>query len=314
MNQATAIDSREFRTALGAFATGVTIVTAVASDRTPVGVTANSFNSVSLNPPMILWSLAKNSRSLPVFQAAGHWAVHILAVHQEDLADRFSRSGGDKFAGLQIESGIGGAPLLPNCASRLQCRTAFRYDGGDHVIFVGEVVAFDRNDLPPLVFHGGQYAFAARKTDPALLAGATAGEQLGASHGEDALGYLLWRAYLQFRDRLNVPLSAHQLNAESFQILAMLLHDNGDSESQLAANLPQVTAATLQLELAQFRARGWIEVAGSGSSALYRLSASGREVTLRIHASSKAIEAELLARLEPGEDQLLRDLLRRFGA
>jgi len=94
MNQSAPIDSREYRSALGAFATGVTIVTALDPDGRPVGVTANSFNSVSLNPPMILWSLARSARSLPAFEVAQYWAVHILAADQEELSNRFARSGG----------------------------------------------------------------------------------------------------------------------------------------------------------------------------------------------------------------------------
>src|SRR5271169_6871696 len=131
-------DTGEFRRALGAFATGVTIVTACAADGTPVGVTANSFNSVSLDPPMILWSLARNSRSLAAFQSADHWVVHILAADQEALSNRFARGGGEKFFGLATEIGVGSAPLLKDCACRLQCKTAFIKEGGDHVIFVGE--------------------------------------------------------------------------------------------------------------------------------------------------------------------------------
>src|SRR5271154_4023877 len=94
------LDPREFRRALGAFATGVTIVTARAPDGTPVGVTANSFNSVSLDPPMVLWSLSRSSRSLAAFECADYWVVHILAADQEALSNRFAKSGGEKFSGL----------------------------------------------------------------------------------------------------------------------------------------------------------------------------------------------------------------------
>src|SRR5215469_4099336 len=111
-NHTPPFDSSAFRRALGMFATGVTIVTARAGDGTPVGMTANSFNSVSLDPPMVLWSLAKSARSLPVFHAAEHWNVHILANEQNDLANRFARAGEDKFAGLSLEPALADAPLL----------------------------------------------------------------------------------------------------------------------------------------------------------------------------------------------------------
>ncbi|NVO04709.1 MAG: flavin reductase family protein [Rhodoferax sp.] len=150
-------DPRAFRAALGSFATGVTVITTRASDGTPVGLTANSFNAVSLDPPMVLWSLAKKSLSLPVFSASSHWAVHVLAADQEALSARFARSGEDKFSGLQTESGIGGVPLLSGCAARFQCSSTFMHEGGDHIILVGQVTAFDSVQRAPLVFHAGRY-------------------------------------------------------------------------------------------------------------------------------------------------------------
>jgi 3-hydroxy-9,10-secoandrosta-1,3,5(10)-triene-9,17-dione monooxygenase reductase component len=311
MNQPASIDSREFRSALGTFTTGVTIVTAKAPDGTRVGVTANSFNSVSLNPPMILWSLAKSARSLAAFEAAEYWVVHILAANQDDLSTRFARSGGDKFAGLETETGLGDAPLLKSCASRLQCKTAFRYEGGDHVIFVGEVVAFDRNDVPPLVFHGGQYAVAARKAEPGLLSGNSPRDS-DVSYGEDFLGYLLWRAHLHFRDRVVVPLKARGLDPDSFMILAMLLHRNGRSSDQLSSGLRPLGVAAVTRHVDEFRARGWVRVEGAASAVQIWLTDAGREVVLHVHAASKSIEADLLSRLEPGEALAFKHLLRRF--
>src|SRR4249919_2131388 len=110
------IDAREFRGALGAFTTGVTIVTTRDDGGHDVGLTVNSFNSVSLEPPLVLWSLARNAASLPAFVAAEHFAVHILAADQEPLSNRFAQRGADKFAGLELARGEGGVPLLPGCA------------------------------------------------------------------------------------------------------------------------------------------------------------------------------------------------------
>ncbi|WOE74584.1 enoyl-CoA hydratase-related protein [Alterisphingorhabdus coralli] len=149
-------DPRTFRDALGQFATGVTIVTARSEDGTPVGVTANSFNSVSLDPPLVLWSLAKTSRCMPVFETAEEFAVHILASDQDDLSNRFASRTEDKFAGLNV--GETGLPLLEGCTARFRCKTRHAYEGGDHIIFVGEVVGFEHDDKPPLLFHGGDYA------------------------------------------------------------------------------------------------------------------------------------------------------------
>src|SRR3984893_11786372 len=119
-------DPKELRKVLGTFATGVPVITARAADGIPVGLTANSFNSVSLNPPMVLWSLAKTALSRAAFESATHWAVHILAADQEELANRFATRGTDKFAGLLTDRGETGIPLLQGCAARLQCRTSFK--------------------------------------------------------------------------------------------------------------------------------------------------------------------------------------------
>lgn len=152
------IDARQFRDALGSFVTGVTIVTARAADGSPVGLTVNSFNSVSLDPPLVLWSLALHSASLPVFRDAKCWAVHVLAAGQEELSARFATRGADKFDGLGDREGPEGAPLIAGYATRFGCEAAFEYEGGDHAIFVGRVTHLDRGTAEPLVYHGGSYA------------------------------------------------------------------------------------------------------------------------------------------------------------
>ncbi|MNF42108.1 p-hydroxyphenylacetate 3-hydroxylase, reductase component [compost metagenome] len=157
-SQETVFDSRAFRRALGNFATGVTIVTATAPDGTRAGVTANSFNSVSLEPPLVLWSIDKRSSSLEVFQRAGHFAVNILAADQVDLSNQFARPRDDKFEGVACDSGIGGAPLFPDCAARFQCEMHQQVDGGDHVILIGKVLAFDDFGRSPLLYHQGAYS------------------------------------------------------------------------------------------------------------------------------------------------------------
>ena len=149
-------DPLSFRDALGQFATGVTIVTARATDGHPVGVTANSFNSVSMHPPLVLWSLARSSRSMRVFEGADSFAVHILASDQDALSNRFASRDADKFAGIDCAGE--GPPLLTDCTARFVCKTRNMYDGGDHIIFVGEVVDYEHADKPPLLFHGGDYA------------------------------------------------------------------------------------------------------------------------------------------------------------
>jgi len=150
-------DQRELRSALGRFATGVTIVTAKTEDGTYVGVTVSSFNTVSLEPPLVLWSLDRRSGTLPVFESASHFAVSVLGVEQIELSNTFASRDDDKFDGVECDEGAGGAPLIPGSLATFQCRNAHRHDGGDHVIFVGEVEAFERRDGDALLFHDGAY-------------------------------------------------------------------------------------------------------------------------------------------------------------
>lgn len=151
------IDQSAFRDALGTFVTGVTIVTAYDSAGKPSGLTANSFNSVSLDPPMVLWSLSLGSRNLPVFREAKAWAVHILAADQQPLSNRFAQAGADKFGDLDHDEGPEGAPRIAGCTARFGCTAKFEYEGGDHAIFLGEVIDFERTPAEPLIYHGGRY-------------------------------------------------------------------------------------------------------------------------------------------------------------
>jgi flavin reductase (DIM6/NTAB) family NADH-FMN oxidoreductase RutF len=148
----------EFRTALGMFATGVTIVTARTTEGRVIGLTANSFNSVSLDPPLVLWSLAQAAASLQAFRAGSHYAINVLAADQKLLAERFALKGSDRWNGVEFKEGAGGAPLLAGAAATFECFNRSRYEEGDHVIFVGEVERCGwRTGVSPLLFHGGRF-------------------------------------------------------------------------------------------------------------------------------------------------------------
>ena len=151
-------DARAFRRALGNFATGVTVVTAATASGRKVGVTANSFNSVSLDPPLILWSIDKRSNSHEVFEEASHFAVNVLAADQIDLSNNFARPKDDRFAEIEFEPGEGGAPVFADCSARFHCEKFQQVDGGDHWIMIGKVVAFDDFGRSPLLYHQGAYS------------------------------------------------------------------------------------------------------------------------------------------------------------
>lgn len=151
------VDFIALRGALGCFVTGVTVVTTM-TDKGPLGMTANSFASVSLDPPLVLWSPARRSARFPAFEAASHFAVHILAEDQKGLSGDFATTGFEAFEDLPYTQGLGGVPLLSGCVARFECVQSAGHDGGDHLILVGEVKRFEQWDKKPLLYHRGQYA------------------------------------------------------------------------------------------------------------------------------------------------------------
>lgn len=150
-------DPHHLRQALGRFATGVTIVTCLDAQGHPVGLTANSFNALSLDPPLILWSLRLKSPSLAAFAAAPHFTVNVLADDQLALSRRFARPGADKFALGAWSPGLGGAPALEGCVARFECEQHAAQEAGDHMLFIGRVRRTHENGGTPLLFHGGAY-------------------------------------------------------------------------------------------------------------------------------------------------------------
>ena len=154
-------DSTAFRRALGQFATGVTVITTRTPSGQPIGITASSFNSVSLDPPLVLWSLATKSASMPVFRSNSHYVVNILSESQLDLCQRFATLKDDRFAGVSHSAGDTGMPVLDGALAWFECHNRSRYEEGDHVIFVGEVercgVHPDAAGMAPLVFCGGAF-------------------------------------------------------------------------------------------------------------------------------------------------------------
>lgn len=151
-----AFTEREFRDTLGRFATGVAIVTSEV-DGTLLGSTVSSFNSVSLSPPLVLFSLACSAQSFPLWQKAERFGVTILGEHQTDLSNRFARGGADKWAGLVPLRGEHGVPLIRGGLAAFECETYARHEGGDHEIMVGRVLSFTRSEQQPLLFFGGRY-------------------------------------------------------------------------------------------------------------------------------------------------------------
>ncbi|MBL8359162.1 MAG: flavin reductase family protein [Rubrivivax sp.] len=157
MDVAVTIEPRALRHALGRFATGVTIVACEDAAGARVGLTCNSFNALSLEPPLVLWSLRLASPSLPAFVAARHFSVNVLAEAQLDLARRFAQSIGDKFDEGVWSAGLGHAPVLTGCAAVFECETVSQQVAGDHRLFIGRVLRMVEAPVPPLLFQAGHY-------------------------------------------------------------------------------------------------------------------------------------------------------------
>jgi flavin reductase (DIM6/NTAB) family NADH-FMN oxidoreductase RutF len=166
-SEAFRFDTRDLRRALGQYATGVTVVTTTDPGGRPFGMTANSFTSVSLTPPLVLWAAAKSSPSLAAFETNPRFAVNVLASDQHHLSRQFATTGAEKFEGVRL--GDGDLPLLEGTVAHFVCRrrpgSEGRMDAGDHVLFIGEIESYDAPGGEPLVFHSGFYRVATRHPD-----------------------------------------------------------------------------------------------------------------------------------------------------
>jgi 3-hydroxy-9,10-secoandrosta-1,3,5(10)-triene-9,17-dione monooxygenase reductase component len=305
------LDAMEFRKVLGNFTTGVTIVTTRGQDGEPVGITVNSFNSVSLQPPMVLWSIAKSAHSLKAFESSEFWAVHILSAAQESLSNRFAKSGEDKFAGVETELGHAAIPLLADCAARLQCKNSRRYDGGDHIIFLGEVIDFEHEAITPLVFQHGKYAVAARKLNDITISKPDS-RRLDVGFDEDFLGYLLARAHFQFFGRMReIMLRLGLDDVHLFILFGLSVNETRSVEELNRIMRParqEITPAALEV----LETRGLVRVDRSAPEVIFRLTEAGHRVALDSIAESKGIESEALDRLGYWNASAFKNLLKQF--
>jgi len=213
-------DIRDFRGALGHFPTGVTVITALDKDGQPIGCTASSFNSVSIDPALVLWSVDKSAFSAAIFEKSEYFAVNILSESQVDISNRFAGRGEDKFKDISYKSGLGGAPLFDGCGAQFECKTWNVYEGGDHLIIVGEVQKYTHDDsLTPLVFSKGSYAV----TSPHQGKRTENTSNIGNEFLDDYLLYLLHSASSKFHKDLYPKLFDEcNVTPEQWRILTIL--------------------------------------------------------------------------------------------
>ncbi len=303
-----AVDAGQFRSALGTFATGITIVTTRAPCGADVGLTVNSFNSVSLEPPMVLWSLAKKSRSRQAFIDSGYFAVHILAAEQSELATRFA-SQPDRFRGLALDRSERGLPLLQGCTARFQCKVISCYEGGDHDIFVGEVSAFEHFGRPALVLQAGRYAVALEKPEPP--AAEANAESTGVAR--NSITYLLVQAYYRLQLGIRPELARHNLSETEHYILAAVALISPCTVNQVRDRIAISGYQVARADLRRLARRGLLSLSDEArADPSVQLTKAGREMVLHIAAMTKAIEEDAVTDLQYTEIDVLKQMLRKI--
>ncbi len=266
----TDIDPKAFRRALGNFATGITVMTSATESGQKAGVTANSFNSVSIDPALILWSIDKKSSSYKVFRDSSHFAVNILAADQIELSNRFARPRDDKFDGLQFEKGLGDAPILLDTSARFQCETYDIVEGGDHWIIIGRVVTFDDFGRSPLLYHQGAYSMVL----PHTQMNKSSSDQVPSSAFQGRLShnlyYLMTQAVRSYQANYQPRQLSTGFRASEARMLMVLEHDSclGKCELQREVAMPM---REIELAVDILNRKGLVEDNEEG----YRLTTKG---------------------------------------
>lgn len=300
-------DPRAFRRALGNFATGVTVVTAADASGRKVGVTANSFNSVSLDPPLVLWSIDKRSSSHGVFEEASHFAVNVLAADQIDLSNNFARPKDDRFAEIAYEPGEGGAPVFADCSARFHCEKYQQVDGGDHWIMIGKVVAFDDFGRSPLLYHQGAYSMVLPHTRM------TKGDdsQPPSSHVQGRLSgnlyYLMTQAVRAYQSSYQPRQLSTGLRTHEARMLMVLENDARLSASDL---LREVAMPVREIDdaVANLKRKGLVEDDEHG----VRLTAAGIEQTELLWAIAREQQNEVFAEFSLDQIETFKTVLKRL--
>lgn len=299
-------DSKDFRRALGKFPTGVTVITARDADDNPIGMTASSFNTLSMDPALVLWSIDKGAYSLDAFSKGKGFAINVLRNHQLDLSNGFARRGEDKFAGVDSQNCSNGAPLLQDTAAWFACTTWEVYEGGDHFIIVGQVTEYGYEDnVSSLVFHNGRYAVPA--THPAVHPPVKSLE----AHG--FLGdYLLY----QLRQTLNAyavdfypRLSEFGVTIEEWRLLTLL----GDGEPMTLENISGFVSQPLR---ALAETGEWLQDKGllTASNNSFQVTESGQKLATQLLDMAIEHEDHVLSALDESEQDMFKSMLKRVQA
>lgn len=296
-------DGRAFRRCLGQFGTGVTIMT-TGDQGSPAGLTANSFASLSIDPPLILWSIARTSRSFERFEKASHFAVNILSAAQVDVSQRFASSEADKFAGVAWQPGRLGSPVLNGAIAALECETDAVHDGGDHLILIGRVRHFARFARDPLLFAQGRYATA--QDHPGIVS--ARGNIVDADIGGTALLTLLFYAHRAYSAGFDDSRRAVGLTTVLNRALFSICERPGLTLDDIVQRI-YLEPVVAEDALEELLARGLISRDREGR---FNLTAHGREVREDMVARVAQYEAKTLAPFAPADVANARKFLKAF--
>lgn len=296
-------DARAFRRCLGQFATGVTVITTeVAGER--FGVTANSFSSLSLDPPLVLWSIAKTSRSFAAFDRAAHFAIHVLAEDQIHVSQRFSSSSADKYEGLACRAGASsGAPIIDGTAAVFECAVETRHDGGDHVILVGRVKRFRHFDRNVLLFVRGRYASSV--DHPEAPTDRSAPSETAPPRADDNFYMLLFRAFHAMAAAFEQHRVAIGMPVEQSRVLIALSRTSEMTSGDIARAM-YLSQSAVDHAVAQLVENGSVAI---NPRRRLSLTEEGRRARRAIAEHERAFEAHQLKDLPPNELPVIRDAL-----
>ncbi len=298
-----ALDPKAFRRALGNFATGVTIMTAQNAQGERVGVTANSFNSVSLDPALILWSIDKNSSSYRIFAEATHFAVNILSAAQIELSNKFARRAEDKFAGVDFEQGAGLSPMFKNCSAVFECEKFNIVEGGDHWIIIGKVIQFHDHGRSPLLYHQGAYS--AVLPHPSLNTKAAPDESVFPGRLYDNMYYLLTQAVRAYQNDYQPKQLASGFRTSEARLLLVLesktATSKNDLQREVAMPIREIEQATEIL--AQ---KGLLLDTGHS----YELTAQGNECAHMLYKIAESHQEEVFAKYSAEDRELFKTMLK----
>ena len=298
-------DSRGFRRALGQFATGVTIVT-TSDGQQNAGVTANSFSSVSLDPPLVLWSIAKTSQSLAIFQSAARFAINVLAANQMELAARFARSGPDKFEGVAWRPGLGGVPIFPGTAATFECTRHAIVEAGDHFVLMGQVERYTRSDLELLLFAQGRFRLAIDYPEGGSEGTAGSSGEIG---GQTTMLGLLWDAFSTMSSGFQAHRDAEGLLINHGRILSLIERHPGLPLTVIARK------AFISPKAAEEAIQALVDsgYACTGTGGGWQVTSAGLERVMGLRRRAEAFEADHLKSIKASDLDIARRVLRDIG-